>query len=52
MSTYEGLHVILGAATLIVTILIYMNSENGTKITTRRQVSWLFLINTYSWKPL
>lgn len=31
MSTYEELSVILGVATLIVTILIYMNSKNGTK---------------------
>lgn len=31
MSTYEELSIILGVAMLIVTILIYMNSKNGTK---------------------
>lgn len=31
MSTYEELSVLLGIAMLIVTILIYVNSKNGTK---------------------
>lgn len=31
MSTYEELSIILGVATLIVTILIYVNGKNGTK---------------------
>ena len=31
MSTYEELSIILGVAMLIVTILIYVNSKNGTK---------------------
>ena len=31
MSTYEEMSIILGVATLIVTILIYVNGKNGTK---------------------
>ena len=31
MSTYEEMSIILGVAMLIVTILIYVNGNNGTK---------------------
>lgn len=31
MNTYEELSIILGVAMLILTILIYVNSKNGTK---------------------